>query len=93
MTRIRLGRYAVEVTVSRLSASLIRLSAAVGRAEGRWPTDTPDVVALNAQIVSLSQELASERALSDGAALQIDALAMRVDSIGTVPLPVDPDLP
>lgn len=93
MALIRLGRYTMEVTVSRLSDSIVRLSAAVGRAEGRWPTDNPDVAALNAQIVALQQALASERAFADGYADQIDALSMRIDSLGTVPMPEDPDLP
>lgn len=91
--RIRLGRYAMEVHVSKLSDSVTYLTAAVGRAEVKFAslTTDADVAAMAAQISTLQQELASAEGASDGYADQITALAGRLDAIGA-PAP-DPDLP
>lgn len=94
MAKMRLGRYLLEVTVSRITESIARLDSAVGGVEVRYTNleAAPDVVALNEQITALQQQVAAQALIEDGYALQIDALTARLNTIGQAPT-VDPDLP
>lgn len=86
--RIRLGRYAMEVHVSKLSDSVNYLTAAVGRAEVKFATLSavdPDVAALTAQVASLQTELSTMQITEDNMADTIASAAQRLDALGAVP--------